>query len=97
VTNETVEANKTEIKIENEKTDEKAPEPVKKEEPKKIEEPIKPKKEEPKKEESEGYTDQDIADVKYTPRKDDDIDSKNKTSKGPRSPLPHGQEEIDYE
>lgn len=51
VTNESTDSNKTEIKIENEKTDEKAPEP--------------------KKEEQTGYTDQDIADVKYTPRKDD--------------------------
>lgn len=85
-TNETVEANTTVPVIQKEVTNETVE--ANKTEVVMAKEVTDEKAKEPEK--KEGYSDEDIADVKFTPRKDDDIDSKNVKEKGPRSPLPGG-------
>lgn len=89
-TNETVEANTTVPVIQKEATNETVE--ANKTEVVMAKEVTDEKAKEPEKkpEPKEGYSDEDIADVKFTPRKDDDIDSKNAKEKGPRSPLPGG-------
>lgn len=91
VTNETVDEAKVPV-IAKEVTNEKIEEPKKEVVMKKevTDEHVEKAPVREKKEVKEGYTDEDIADIKYTPRKDDNIDSKNGKEKGPRSPLPGG-------